>query len=108
MLMAIPPLNNDFMTIRALGSRLGLILEILSVIKCADIIDNAIKQEYRLINVEDNHELLDADDSLKSYSKATNNKELFATWHDTYHCEYATQGLFETDIAPYHIGKGKV
>ena len=73
----------------------------------ADIIDNAIKQEYRLINVEDNHELLDADDSLKSYSKATNNKELFATWHDTYHCEYATQGLFETDIAPYHIGKRK-
>ena len=41
MLIAIPPLNRDFMTILALGSRLGLIFAMLSVIRCADIIDNA-------------------------------------------------------------------
>lgn len=73
----------------------------------ADTIDGKIKPEYRLINVQDNKELLESDESLKSYGNANNNKELYATWRDTYHCEYATRGLFEKDIAPYEIGKSK-
>ena len=73
----------------------------------ADIIDGNLKPDYRLINVQDNKELLESDETLKGYIGATNNKELYATWHETYHCEYATRGLFEDDIAPYEIGKNK-
>lgn len=28
-------------------------------------------------------------------------------WHDTYQCDAATRGLFESGIQPYHIGKNK-
>lgn len=72
-----------------------------------DIIDGETKQDYRLVNVQDNQDFLETDNSLKGYNTATNNKELFSTWRDTYHCEYATRGLFEDDIAPYEIGKNK-
>lgn len=73
----------------------------------ADILDGETKQDYRLVNVQDNQDFLETDNSLKGYNTATNNKELFSTWRDTYHCEYATRGLFEDDIAPYEIGKNK-
>lgn len=73
----------------------------------ADIIDGVVKPNYRLINVQDNKELLELDETLKGYAGSTNNKELYATWRDTYHCEYATRGLFEDDIVPYEIGKNK-
>ena len=73
----------------------------------ADILDGETKLDYRLVNVQDNQDLLEIDKNLKGYNTATNNKELFSTWRDTYHCEYATRGLFEDDIAPYEIGKNK-
>lgn len=73
----------------------------------ADILDGGTKQDYRLVNVQDNQDFLETDNNLKGYNTATNNKELFSTWRDTYHCEYATRGLFEDDIAPYEIGKNK-
>lgn len=73
----------------------------------ADIIDGKIEKEYHLINVQDNEELLANDDSGKSYKDATNNKQLYTVWHDTYQCDYATRGLFEKDITPYRIGKNK-
>ncbi len=73
----------------------------------ADIIDGKLEQEYHLINVQDNEEMLANDDARKSYKDATNNKQLYNVWHDTYLCDYATRGLFEDDIAPYQIGKNK-
>lgn len=73
----------------------------------ADIIDGKLEQEYHLINVQDNKEMLTNNDEGKSYKEATNNKQLYGVWHDTYFCDYATRGLFEDDIAPYQIGKNK-
>lgn len=73
----------------------------------SDIIDGKIETEYNLINVQDNREMLANDENGKSYKDATNNKQLYAVWHDTYKCDYATRGLFEDDIAPYQIGKNK-
>lgn len=73
----------------------------------SDIIDGKIEAEYNLINVQDNKEMLANDENGKSYKDATNNKQLYAVWHDTYKCDYATRGLFEDDIAPYQIGKNK-
>lgn len=73
----------------------------------SDIIDGKVESEYYLINVQDNEDLLANDDKGKSYKDATNNKQLYSVWHDTYKCDYATRGLFEDDIASYQIGKDK-
>ena len=73
----------------------------------ADILDGKIEQNYHLINVQDNEEKLTNEDSDKSYKDATNNKQLYNVWHETYHDDYSTRGLFEEDIEPYRIGKSK-
>lgn len=73
----------------------------------ADIIDGKLSRTYYLVNVQDNEQMLANDESNKRYKDATNNKQLFTVWHDTYHCDFATVGLFETDIEPYRIGKNK-
>jgi type I restriction-modification system DNA methylase subunit len=76
----------------------------------SDVADDKAKPTYHLINVEDNEQYLntlqDKDDIL-TYKKASNNKQLYKVWHDTYNCEYSEVGLFETDIEPYKIGKNK-
>ena len=71
----------------------------------ADIIDGKIENNYHLINVQDNEEKLANEEGAKSYKDADNNKKLYRVWHETYHDDYATRGLFEKDIEPYRIGK---
>lgn len=73
----------------------------------ADIIDGKIEQDYHLINVQDNEKKLENEETAKSYKDATNNKQLYNVWHETYHDDYATRGLFEDEIEPYRIGKNK-
>ena len=73
----------------------------------SDIIDGKIETEYYLINVQDNDKMLVNDDTGRSYKDASNNKQKYRVWHDTYKCDYDTRGLFEDDIAPYQIGKNK-
>ena len=73
----------------------------------ADIIAGKLEQDYHLINVQDNEEKLANEESSKSYKDATNNKQLYNVWHETYHDDYATRGLFEDEIEPYRIGKNK-
>lgn len=63
------------------------------------------KPIYYLINVQDNEELLKNNSEFPTYRDAKNNKQLFRVWHNTYQCDAATRGLFESDIQPYHIGK---
>ncbi len=73
----------------------------------SDFIDDKIKSEYHLINVQDNDDLLINLKEPKTYRKSQNNKELFATWKETYQQDSSTRGLFEPDIAAYEIGKNK-
>lgn len=73
----------------------------------SDIIEGKIETEYYLINVQDNDKMLANDDTGRSYKDASNNKQKYRVWHDTYKCDYDTRGLFEDDIAPYQIGKNK-
>lgn len=73
----------------------------------SDISNGKISNEYRLINVKDNTELLSTLTNPKSYNGAGNNKELFAAWKETYQQDNATRGLFEDDIDVYNIGKKK-
>lgn len=71
----------------------------------SDFVDEQIKSEYHLINVQDNTELINTLKDPKTYKDSKNNKELFSTWKETYQQDSATRGLFETDIAAYNIGK---
>ena len=72
----------------------------------SDIVDGKVKAEYKLMNVQDNEDLLASNKSAQSY-KDKNDKQRYRVWRDTYDCEYATRGLFEKDIQPYEIGKNK-
>jgi Type I restriction-modification system methyltransferase subunit len=73
----------------------------------SDIIEGKVESEYYLINVQDNDKMLANDDKGRSYKDASNNKQKYKVWHDTYKCDYDTRGLFEDDITTYQIGKNK-
>lgn len=60
-----------------------------------------------LIAHRDNPKYLDDNPHFKGFKTATDVKERFAVWRDTYKLDFRTQGLFETNIQPYHIGKDK-
>lgn len=69
--------------------------------------NNKIKTDYRLITFKDNLELLKNLKDPKTYQDKANAQNLFATWKETYAQDYATRGLFESDMQAYDIGKQK-
>ena len=73
----------------------------------SDIIKDKVVPDYYLLNVQDNKKMLENEEGVLSYDKASNNKQLYRVWHETYHCDYARIGLFEESVQPYHIGKDK-
>ena len=68
-----------------------------------------IVSDYRLVRVEDNPDYIKTLKKPKTFATAKNGnaKDLFAVWRDTYKLDFATKGLFESDIAPYKPGKTK-
>ena len=68
-----------------------------------------IVRDYRLVRVEDNPDYIKTLKKPKTFATAKNGnaKDLFAVWRDTYKLDFATKGLFESDIAPYKPGKTK-
>lgn len=72
----------------------------------SDIVDGKVLPEYKLINVQDNKDLLESDKNAQSYQNK-NDKQRYRVWRDTYNCDYDAKGLFEDDIRPYEIGKNK-
>ncbi len=72
----------------------------------SDFIDDEVKVDYYLINVQDNEKLLENAPELKSFKEATTFEEKYAVWRDTYKKDYATIGIFEDNKA-YDIGKSK-
>lgn len=73
----------------------------------SDIVKDKVVPDYYLLNVQDNKKMLENEEDALSYDKASNNKQLYRVWHETYHCDYARIGLFEESVQPYHIGKDK-
>lgn len=76
-----------------------------------DLIGNDLVSNYYLITLQDNENLLKGLESQKPLSyqqaKLLNKEDIHKAWINTYAGDYATQGIFEKDIAPYHIGKTK-
>lgn len=73
----------------------------------SDIVEGKVVPDYYILNVQDNKKMLENEEDALSYDKASNNKQLYRVWHETYHCDYARIGLFEETVQPYHIGKDK-
>lgn len=64
-----------------------------------------INREQKIISHKDNKQILEQDEELKSFKKASNVKKRFEVWKETYQSEYTESGIFEENIQPYQIGK---
>ena len=73
----------------------------------SDFESGTVSFQTNLIAHRDNPKYLDDNPEFKGFKTATDVKERFAVWRDTYKLDFRTQGLFETIIQPYHIGKDK-
>lgn len=61
----------------------------------------------RIISVKDNAQILEDNPKALSFASATNAKERFKVWKETYQQEFTETGLFEGNIQAYQIGKNK-
>lgn len=70
----------------------------------SDFIDGALTYTSHIIAHRDNDKYLE-DTGLKGFKTATDVKERFAIWRDTYKLDTTTKGIFEPSIQTYQIGK---
>lgn len=61
--------------------------------------------EQRIISHKDNEKIIELGEGLRAYSKASNVKNRYEVWKETYQLEYTETGVFEENIQPYQIGK---
>ncbi|MEM3573692.1 MAG: N-6 DNA methylase [Nitrososphaeria archaeon] len=73
--------------------------------------DNELKYKSYIIAMRDNDDILkskkEKGENPKAYRDADSAKELHKVWKYTYEGDYATRGIFESDVQPYQIGKRK-
>lgn len=60
-----------------------------------------------IIAHRDNEKYLIANPTFRGFKDATDVKDRYAIWRDTYKLDYTPGGIFEPAIQPYHIGKDK-
>lgn len=72
-----------------------------------DLTGGEVQYTSHLIAHRDNERYLADNPLFKSFRGASDVRERFAVWRDTYKLDYTTKGLFEDNIQPYHIGKEK-
>ena len=73
----------------------------------SDLDAGQVRYTSHVIAHRDNEKYLSENPDFKSFQSATNVKERFSVWRDTYRLDYATKGIFEANIQPYQIGKNK-
>lgn len=73
----------------------------------SDLNAGQVRYTSHVIAHRDNEKYLSENPDFKSFQSATNVKERFSVWRDTYRLDYATKGIFEANIQPYQIGKNK-
>ncbi|MDX8377362.1 MAG: restriction endonuclease subunit S [Mariprofundales bacterium] len=67
--------------------------------------ENQLLVEQHIISHKDNEKIIELGEQLKSYKQASNVKQRFEVWKETYQLEYTEAGVFEENIQPYQIGK---
>ena len=71
----------------------------------SDLTDNKIRIDQRIISHRDNQKILEQNTKRLSFANATDVKDRFAVWRDTYLLEHTESGIFEHNIQAYQIGK---
>lgn len=70
-----------------------------------DVEADQLLVEQRIISHKDNDKILAEDKKLLSFKDASNVRERYEAWSQTYQQESTETGIFENNIQPYHIGK---
>ncbi|OFC61967.1 restriction endonuclease, partial [Acidithiobacillus caldus] len=73
----------------------------------SDLDAGTVNYTSHIIAHRDNDKYLADNPLFKSFKSATDVKDRYAVWRDTYKLDYTTKGIFEENIQPYHIGKDK-
>ncbi|NEW84055.1 MAG: N-6 DNA methylase, partial [Mariniphaga sp.] len=77
----------------------------------SDFSDEQTKYFSHIIYLKDNDEYLLSDKKLLSFKKVQDENggkdDYFKVWKETYQQDFATVGIFEPDIAAYHVGRQK-
>ena len=77
----------------------------------SDLVNGTCKRTYHVISMLDNKDYLLSNKHLISFEEVTrrggNRDEYYQVWKNTYQLDYNTKGIFEEEIAPFHIGKKK-
>nr|CAC85954.1 AloI restriction modification enzyme [Acinetobacter lwoffii] len=73
----------------------------------SDFYDSELVYQSNIIAHRDNEAYLVANPQFKNFKSATDVKERFSVWRDTYKLDFTTKGIFENNIQPYQIGKDK-
>lgn len=66
-----------------------------------------LRTSQRVVSVRDNPQILLDKPGALSFTAASNARERFRVWKETYQQEYTETGIFEDNIQPYQIGKNK-
>jgi type I restriction enzyme M protein len=73
----------------------------------SDLEAGALAYTSHIIAHRDNQQYLDDNPLFKGFDTATDVKERYTVWCDTYKLDFTTKGIFEENIQAYHIGKDK-
>lgn len=75
----------------------------------SDFLDGNVVPKNHIITLNDNitllNELKDKKPMSFNEAKALEVEDIYKAWKETYQLDYATKGIFESDIRPYEIGK---
>lgn len=66
-----------------------------------------LRVSQRVVSVRDNPKILQDNPGALAFGTATNARERFRVWKETYQQEFTETGIFEDNIQPYQIGKSK-
>ena len=67
----------------------------------------AVNYTSQVVAHRDNPKYLAENPTFRGFKDATDVKDRYAIWRDTYKLDSRTQGIFEDNIQPYRIGKDK-
>ncbi|MBS0923031.1 N-6 DNA methylase [Providencia sp. JGM181] len=73
----------------------------------SDLDADVLTYTSHIIAHRDNEKYLIDNPIFKGFKSASDVKERYTVWRDTYKLDYTTKGIFEENIQPYHIGKDK-
>lgn len=77
------------------------------VLYASKVNESMVERSYHAIHLKDNNEFLSTLDNPRGYKDARGGNDKFEIWRDVYQQEFRTNGILESNIKPFEIGKIK-